>query len=202
MLSVSNKPIVIDNADLCNKVLCSSDKISCIANLCRKCQEFKKLDELSIENLHCSKKCMIDQINCTAKTNTIKVNLFERNDYLHKDNKKKKIQLVKKDVTPKLFVAVPKEKLKGFACHRFNVSHTNYTFDQAVAGMSDETIIKIQSLSKIYTCLLPEEITSIHWTQEKATVYLVVVLRKVDGILHENHFAFISNDLTLLCSFY
>ena len=94
-----------------------------------------------------------------------------------------------------MFVAVLKEKLKGFACHRFNVSHTNHTFDQAVAGMSDKTIIKIQDFSENYTCLLPEEIMSIHWTQEQATVYPVVVLRKVDGILHENHFTFISNDL-------
>ena len=37
---------------------------------------------------------------------------------------------------------------------------------------------------------------SIHWTQEQATVYPVVVLRKVDGILREDHFTFISNDPT------
>ena len=125
---------------------------------------------------------MIDQVDCTAKTHTIKVNLFVRVDYLHKGNKKKKIQLVEKNVTPKMFVAVLKEKLKGFACHQFNVSHTNHTFDQAVAGMSDKTIIKIQDFSENYTCLLPEEIMSIHWTQEQATVYPLVVLRKVDGI--------------------
>ena len=80
-------------------------------------QEFKKLDELSIDNLHCSKKCMIDQVHCTAKTHNIKVNLFEQADYLHKGNKKKNIQLVKKNVTPKLFVVVLMEKLKGFAYH-------------------------------------------------------------------------------------
>ena len=27
---------------------------------------------------------MIDQVDCTAKTHTTKVNLFERADYLHK----------------------------------------------------------------------------------------------------------------------
>ena len=137
----------------------------------------------------------IDQVDGTAKTHNIKVNLFERADYLHKGNKKKKIQLVEKNVTLKMFVTVWEEKLKGFACYQFNVSHTNHTFDQAVAGMSDKTIIKIQDFSKNYTCLLPEEIMSIHWTQEQATVYPVAVLRKVDGILHEDHFTFISNDL-------
>ena len=62
--------------------------------------------------------------------------------------------------------------------------------------MSDKTIIKILDFSENYTCLCPEETMSIHWTQEQATVYPVVVLRKVDGILHEDHFTFISNDLT------
>ena len=59
---------------------------------------------------------------------TIKVNLFERAGYLRKGNKNKKIQLVEENVFPKLFVVVFKEKLEGFACHRFNVSHTNHTF--------------------------------------------------------------------------
>ena len=35
---------------------------------------------------------------------------------------------------------------------------------------------------------------SIHWTQEQA-VYSVVFLRKVDDILLEDHFTFISTDL-------
>ena len=54
----------------------------------------------------------IDQVDCTAKTHNIKVNLFERADYLHKGNKRKKIQLVEKNVTLKMFVTVLEEKLK------------------------------------------------------------------------------------------
>ena len=77
LLSVNNKPIITNNADLLNKALCNSNKISCIAGLCRECQEFKKLDELNIENPHCRKKCMIDQVDYAAKTNTFKVSLFE-----------------------------------------------------------------------------------------------------------------------------
>ena len=67
-LSVNNKPTITDNADLLKETLCNSHKISCIAGLWRECQEFKKLDELSIENLHCSKRCMTDQVDGTAKT--------------------------------------------------------------------------------------------------------------------------------------
>ena len=61
--------------------------------------------------------------------------------------------------------------------------------------MANSTIVKIQDFSEIYTCLLPEEIISIHCTQEQATVYPVVVLRKIDNVLHEDHFTFISDDM-------
>ena len=33
---------------------------------------------------------MTDQVDCTGKTHTIKVNLFERVDYLHKVIKRRK----------------------------------------------------------------------------------------------------------------
>ena len=47
--------------------------------------------------------------------------------------------------------------------------------------LPDGTIIKIQDFSENYTCLLPSEITSIHWTQKQVTVFPVVVLRKVNN---------------------
>ena len=55
-------------------------------------------------------------------------------------------------------------------------------------------IIKIHDFSENYTCLLPDEIQSLHWTQETATVYPVVVLRRVNGDVREDHITFISND--------
>ena len=63
--------------------------------------------------------------------------------------------------------------------------------------MTNITIVKIQDFSENYTCLLPEEIMSIHWTQEQATVYPVVVLRKIDDVLRkiEDYFTFISDDI-------
>ena len=35
---------------------------------------------------------------------------------------------------------------------------------------------------------------SLHWAEEQATVYPVVVLRKID-VLHEYHFTFISDGI-------
>ena len=58
----------------------------------------------------------MDQVDCSTKTHTIKVNLFEQADYLYKGNKKKKIQSFKISVIPRCFAGVLKEKLKGFAC--------------------------------------------------------------------------------------
>ena len=87
---------------------------------------------------------MINQVDCTAKTHTIKVNLFERVDYLHRGNKKKKIHLVEKNVTLKMFVAVLKDKLEDFACHRFNVIQITLSIKQFQA-------CQIRQLSKFWT---------------------------------------------------
>ena len=70
--------------------------------------------------------------------------------------------------------------MKNFPQHRYIVNHTSNTYDQAINALSEGTIVKIQDFSENYTCLLPNEIMSIHWTQEQATVYPVVVLRKVE----------------------
>ena len=44
-----------------------------------------------------------------------------------------------------------------------------------------------------YTRLLPKEVQSLYWNQEQCTVYPVVVLRKVDGEIREDHFITISD---------
>ena len=61
--------------------------------------------------------------------------------------------------------------------------------------MTNSTIVKIQDFTENYSCLLPEEIMSIHWTQEQVIVYLVVVLTKIDDVLCEDHFTSISDDI-------
>ena len=85
--------------------------------------------------------------------------------------------------------------MKNFQQQRYNVNHTSNTYDQAINALSEGTIVKTQDFSENYTCLLPSEIMSIHWTQEQATVYPVVVLWKVEDRVREDHFIFISDDL-------
>lgn len=72
---------------------------------------------------------------------------------------------------------------------------TQAIYDQAINALSEGTIIKIQDFSENFTWLLPNEIVAIHWTQEQATVYPVVVLRKVEDQVREDNFVFVSDDL-------
>ena len=104
LLLINNKPLIKVNPDLVDRALCSSDKIACIAGMCKYCKNFKKLNELNIDKLRCSKKCVADNEDCSAQNHTLEVSLFERTEYLHKGKTKKKLQLVDKVLTPAKFV--------------------------------------------------------------------------------------------------
>ena len=43
--------------------------------------------------------------------------------------------------------------------------------------------------------MVPHEIQTLHWTQDEATVYQLVVLRRVNDVIWEGHITFISSDL-------
>ena len=175
LLLINDKPLIKDNADLADTALCSSNKIACTAGIYKSCKNFKKIHELNIDKLHCSKNCVADNEDCSAKN----VFLREQNNYT---KTKKKLQLFDKVLNSARFVDLLKTTLIGFPCNRFNVNHTSKTYYQAIAGVTNTTIVKTQDFSENYKCLLPEEIMSIHWTQEQATVYPVVVLRKIDDV--------------------
>lgn len=159
---------------------------------CKNCSKFPKLDSLNDLNLKCSKDCIKNNKDC--KTHTIKVRQFERIVYQHQGKEKKKIALVDKWLTVQELIKLLKSKLVDFPRHRFNVQHTQEMYDRMVDQLDDNTILKIHDFSENYTCLLPEEIQSLHWTQETATVYPVVVLRRVNGDIREDHITFVSND--------
>ena len=82
-------------------------------------------------------------------------------------------------------VLLLKEKLNKFPVHRFNVQQTPKTYDKIIANLNKHSILKIHDFS---------EIQSLHWTQETATVYPIVVIRKVEDDIYEDHIVFISND--------
>ena len=114
----------------------STDKIACIVGICKSCKNFKNLDELNINKLHCSKKCVADNEDCSAQNHTLKVSLFERTEYLHKGKTKRKLHLLDKVLTPAKFLDLFKTTLIGFPCHQFNGNHTSKTNDQAIAPIA------------------------------------------------------------------
>ena len=84
-----------------------------------------------------------------------------------------------------------------FLIHRFNVKHTKDQLSHIIENLAENEVLLIQDFSENYSCLLPVEPMSIHWTTEQATVYPVVELRKVDvNTIKEDHFVFTSDDKT------
>ena len=119
---------------------------------------------------------------------------FERVSYIHKEQEKKNLQLVDKMLTPSELLDLLKNKPEQFPRHMFNVQQTAKTYDKLVPNLNEHNILKIHDFSENYVCLLPEEIQSLHWTQEQATVYPIVVLQKVGEDVREDHLIFISDD--------
>ena len=115
LFSANNKTFKFKHsAELVDASICSQNNISCVVGNCKDCKDFPKLDNLGIEKLHCSKKCVQEDINCSKEGHTIKVLQFERKSYLYTGEEKKKVQLVDKFVTPQQFLDLLKSKMKNF----------------------------------------------------------------------------------------
>ena len=160
--------------------------------VCTTCKTFPKIDTLAISSLKCNKSYYKENKDCTK--HTIKVCQFERVVCNHKGKEKKKLKLLAKIITPSELVLLLKEKLNEFPVHKFNVQQTAKTYGKITANLNEHSILKINDFLENYACLLPEEIQSLHWTQETATVNPIVVIRKVEDDIREDHIAFISND--------
>ena len=194
LFTLNGKETIPNNDALVSAAVCDSQSLPCIFRTCADCKSFPKIDDLQISSLKCTKACFQDNSDCT--NHTVKVKQFERVSYTHKEKEKKKMQLVDKHVTPLQLTDLLKTKMEKFLHHRFSVEQTAKTYEQIIANLNESTIFKIHDFSENYTCLLPDEIQSIHWVQETASVYPIVVLRKVNNDIREDHITFISNDKT------
>ena len=129
-------------------------------HICQMCKSFPKIYALDISSLKCGKACIEENKDCSE--HTIKVNQLELVTYIYKDKGKKKLKLLDKMMKPKELIDLLKLKPEKFAMHRFNVEHTAKNFDSLVNNLNVNSILKIHSFSENYTCLLPEEIQSLH----------------------------------------
>ena len=167
-----------DNDSLISSALCDKNFIKCIMGVCSTCKTFPEIDTLAISSLKCSKSCYKENKDCTK--HTIKVYQFQRVVYNHKRKEKKRLKLVDKMITPSDLVLLLKTKLNRFPVHRFNVQQIAKTYDKIISNLNEHSILKIHDFLENYACLLPEEIQSLQWTQETATVYPTVVIAKVE----------------------
>ena len=164
LFTKNNKPSPFPNDVLISSALCEQNSIKCILQCCEKCVDFSKIDDLAITSLKCSKSCFKENKDCTD--HTIKLNQFQRVSYMHKGKEKKKLKLVDNMLTTSQLVELLKNQLKKFALHQFNVQQTTKTYDNILTNLDQYSTLKIHDFSENYTCLLPEEVQSIYWTQE------------------------------------
>ena len=99
-------------------------------------QKFSKLYELNINQAHCSKKCLLENVNCSEKGHTIKYEHLKDLIMCIEGKQKRKFGLWIRS-----FACTLKEKLKGFARHQHNVNHTSNICDQAINLLSEGAII-------------------------------------------------------------
>ena len=112
------------------------------------CKDFPKLMQYNAEffsSLKCSDSSFKNGANSTD--HKVKCLQYERAPYDHKDDTKKKIQLVDKFATLSELIELLKICLKGFPRHRFNASYTKTIWKQVNANLRENSIVKIQDFS-------------------------------------------------------
>ena len=95
-LAINEEAVKFKNsAELIDAAICDSKNGSCIVHQCKECKGFPKLNDLGIDNFHCSKncskKCRKENIDCSKERHAIKVLQFGRTKYTYHGKEKKKV---------------------------------------------------------------------------------------------------------------
>ena len=86
--------------------------------------------------------------------------------------------------------------------HRYNDARTKEVYKQAINNLCPGQIIKAQDFSENYTCLVPDEVQSLHWSRKQVTLFPVVTFRKdINDNLLEDQLVYVSNDKKHDCAF-
>ena len=131
-----------------------------------------------------------------TSTHTVVCHQFIKADYTNKRGEiKKKLALV----TDRYTICELFRKLKAttifFPKHRYNNAHTKEVYKKAINNLCPGQIIKVQDFSENYTCLVPDEVQSLHWPQTQVTLFPVVTFWKdINGNLLEDHLVYVSDD--------
>ena len=194
LLRINNPPIIPDNEILVSKTVCRSDDITCIERLCKDCS-VDLLDEVSDTIKYCSYDCKEKQ---ECSNYTVLCLQFRKADYTNKRGEaKKKLALATNRYTICELFRILKANMIFFLKHRYNNAkkHTKKVYKQAINNLCPGQIIKVQDFSKNYTCLVPDEVHSLHWSQTQVTLFPVVTFHKdINGNLLEDHLVYVSDD--------
>ena len=135
------------------------------------------LDALK-ENIHyCSIDCRRNKDDCSNYT--ISFLQFKNTSYTtNKGQTKKKVAPVSEGITISQFFTSLKEAMQDLAQHHFKHFHKMEVYKMAVEGLQEGQMTKVQEFSENYTCLVPDEVQSLHWTQTQATLFPVVTFRQ------------------------
>ena len=154
----------------------------------------KMFDAIKSNLLFCSPECKNKSESC--QYHTIPVQQYKQQDYQTKKGEtKKKLCLIIQCCTMIELVEMLKTAMYDFCRHRFNNYHTKEVFNKCKQNFCSCQILKVQGFSKNYTCLVPDKVQSLHWSQTQATLYAAVIYRKESGNIIEEQLVYISDGL-------
>ena len=195
---INNLQSFESNEQLVSYTLCDTESLSYIEQTCKVCGP-KLFDPLKEKLVFCSSECEKKRENCS--NHTLPVQQYKRQDYETKKGIKKKLCLVTERITMSNLIDLLKKSMIDFPRHRFNHYHTKEVFSKCKSNLQHDQILKVQDFSENYTCLVPDEVQSLHWSQTQATLYPVVVYRNDGENTIEEQLVYISDDLHHDCYF-
>ena len=176
LLCINDQSLISDNETLVSKTFCRSDIINCIERLCKTCS-VNMLKEIEVNIKYCSYDCKHNNELCDC--HTIVFHQFKQSNYKNKKGEtKSKLGLVTQRCTINTLFEALKELMETFPRHRFNNCHTKNAYQEAINALTPGQPVKVQDFSENYTCLLPDEVKSLHWAQAQMTIFSVATFQR------------------------
>ena len=193
LFRISDQPLISDNETLVSETVYRSDNIDCIERLCKNCS-VNMLKEIEANIKCCRHDCKHNDELCDS--HTIVFHQFKQSNYKKKKGEtKNNLGLVTDRCTINALLETLKELMETFPRHRFNNCQTESVYREAINALTPRQLVKVQDFSENYTCVVPDEVQSLHWAQAQVTIFPVVTFRRdEDKNLIEDHLVFLSDD--------
>ena len=179
LINAGHKPYK-STGDLCEETMCQKNdesefhQMTCVRRCCEMCGTEllrKKLDELGLK---CCKSCEKE----TCEDCLVTYNSNEYVDIVDKTGtKKRRLQLVSPSKTVSEFLGVLSQKLEAFAKHRHMAYWQYLSYKDALGNLQKDEIAITLDFAENYSCVVPQEIMSMHWTQVQASLFIGVLVR-------------------------